>query len=38
MSSYELEYLLDDLDAKFKVIESPEAKTPGPGWASTAPR
>ena len=26
MSSYELEYLLDDLDAKFKVIESPEAK------------
>jgi hypothetical protein len=26
MSSYELEYLLDDLDAKFKILESPEAK------------
>ncbi len=26
MSSYELEYLLDDLDAKFKVMESAEAK------------
>ena len=26
MSSYELEYLLDDLDAKFKVMETPEAK------------
>jgi hypothetical protein len=26
MSSYELEYLLDDLDAKFKVIDSPEAR------------
>ncbi|MFM7108231.1 MAG: hypothetical protein ACKOZU_06470 [Planctomycetaceae bacterium] len=26
MSSYELEYLLDDLDAKFKVMDSPEAK------------
>jgi hypothetical protein len=26
MSSYELEYLLDDLDAKFKVLESPEAR------------
>jgi hypothetical protein len=26
MSSYDLEYLLDDLDAKFKVLESPEAR------------
>jgi hypothetical protein len=26
MSSYELEYLLDDLDAKFKVMDTPEAK------------
>jgi len=26
MSSFELEYLLDDLDAKFKILESPEAK------------
>jgi hypothetical protein len=26
MSSYELEYLLDDLDAKFKVMETPEAR------------
>lgn len=26
MSSYELEYLLEDLEAKFKVIDSPEAK------------
>jgi hypothetical protein len=26
MSSYELEYLLDDLDAKFKVIDTPEAR------------
>ena len=26
MSSYELEYLLDDLDAKFKILETPEAK------------
>lgn len=26
MSSHELEYLLDDLEAKFKVMESPEAK------------
>ena len=26
MSSYELEYLLDDLDAKFKVLETPEAR------------
>jgi hypothetical protein len=26
MSSYELEYLLDDLDAKFKVMDSPEAR------------
>jgi len=26
MSSYELEYLLDDLDEKFKVMDSPEAK------------
>ena len=26
MSSYELEYLLDDLDAKFKIIDTPEAK------------
>ncbi len=25
MSSYDLEYLLDDLDAKFKVLETPEA-------------
>ena len=25
MSSFELEYLLDDLDAKFKVMETPEA-------------
>jgi hypothetical protein len=26
MSSYELEYLLDELDAKFKVLETPEAR------------
>jgi hypothetical protein len=26
MSSFELEYLLDDLDAKFKVMDSPEAR------------
>ena len=26
MSSYELEYLLDDLDAKFKIIDTPEAR------------
>ena len=26
MSSYELDYLLDDLDAKFKVMDSPEAR------------
>ena len=26
MSSYELDYLLDDLDAKFKVMDTPEAK------------
>lgn len=26
MSSYELEYLLDDLDAKFQVMDTPEAK------------
>ena len=26
MTSYELEYLLDDLDAKFKILETPEAK------------
>ena len=26
LSSYELEYLLDDLDAKFKVLETPEAR------------
>jgi hypothetical protein len=26
MSSYELEYLLEDLDAKFKILETPEAK------------
>jgi hypothetical protein len=26
MSSYELEYLLEDLESKFKVIDSPEAK------------
>ncbi len=26
MSSYDLEYLLDDLDAKFKVMDSPEAR------------
>jgi hypothetical protein len=26
MSSYELEYLLDDLDAKFKILDTPEAK------------
>lgn len=26
MSSYEVEYLLQDLDAKFKIMESPEAK------------
>ncbi|NDC62618.1 MAG: hypothetical protein EBZ59_01205 [Planctomycetia bacterium] len=26
MSSYELEYLLDDLDAKFKILDAPEAK------------
>jgi hypothetical protein len=26
MTSYELEYLLDDLDAKFKLMDSPEAK------------
>jgi hypothetical protein len=26
MSSYELEYLLEDLETKFKVIDSPEAK------------
>ena len=25
MSSYDLDYLLDDLDAKFKVLETPEA-------------
>jgi hypothetical protein len=26
MSSYELEYLLDDLDSKFKILDTPEAK------------
>jgi hypothetical protein len=26
MSSYELEYLLEDLDTKFKLLETPEAK------------
>jgi hypothetical protein len=26
MSSHELEYLLDDLDAKFEIIDSPEAR------------
>ena len=26
MSSYEVEYLLDDLDAKFKVLDTPEAQ------------
>jgi hypothetical protein len=26
MSSYELDYLLDDLDAKFKILETPEAR------------
>jgi hypothetical protein len=26
MSSYELEYLLDDLDAKFKIFDTPEAR------------
>jgi uncharacterized protein with PIN domain len=26
MSSYELEYLLDDLDTKFKIIDTPEAR------------
>ena len=26
MSSYELDYLLDDLDAKFKILDTPEAK------------
>jgi pyruvate/2-oxoglutarate dehydrogenase complex dihydrolipoamide acyltransferase (E2) component len=26
MSSYELEYLLEDLDSKFKILETPEAK------------
>jgi len=26
ISSYELEYLLDDLDAKFKVMDTPEAR------------
>ncbi len=26
MSSYELDYLLDDLDAKFKVMDTPEAR------------
>lgn len=26
MSSYELEYLLDDLDTKFKIIDAPEAR------------
>jgi hypothetical protein len=26
MSSYELEYLLEDLDSKFKLLETPEAK------------
>jgi hypothetical protein len=26
MSSYELEYLLDDLDTKFKILDTPEAK------------
>jgi len=26
MSSFELEYLLDDLDAKFKVMDTPEAR------------
>lgn len=26
MSSYDLEYLLDDLDAKFKIIDAPEAR------------
>ncbi|MCE9629429.1 MAG: hypothetical protein K8S94_01740 [Planctomycetia bacterium] len=26
MSSYELDYLLDDLDSKFKILETPEAK------------
>ena len=26
MSSYELQYLLDDLDSKFKILDTPEAK------------
>jgi hypothetical protein len=26
MSSYELDYLLDDLDAKFKILDTPEAR------------
>ena len=26
MSSYEVEYLLDDLDAKFKILDAPEAQ------------
>ena len=26
MSSFELEYLLDDLDAKFKILDTPEAR------------
>ncbi len=26
MSSYDLDYLLDDLDAKFKILDTPEAK------------
>jgi methyl-accepting chemotaxis protein len=26
MSSYELEYLLEDLDSKFKILDTPEAK------------
>lgn len=26
MSSYEVEYLLDDLDSKFKILDTPEAK------------
>lgn len=26
MSSYELDYLLDDLDSKFKILDTPEAK------------
>ncbi|MBM4023117.1 MAG: hypothetical protein FJ284_12935 [Planctomycetes bacterium] len=31
MSSFELEYLLDDLDAKFKILETPEA-TDAKAW------